>query len=136
MSNFRERLEKEIEELDYKLTKLNTFISLDVFKGLDEDQQVLLRTQSKVMDAYLTILNERMDRLTSEPEQGIIPNVNDFSFKEIIDAVNFGFWYATNSQNDGYVPEGNTLQWIMGERKLMEIPDEWEKHLDRKKDDK
>lgn len=36
-------------------------------------------------------------------------------YKLLYEAVQHGFWYAQNSMHDGYVPDGNVDQWIMGE---------------------
>jgi hypothetical protein len=50
-----------------------------------------------------------------------------YTTQEIIDAVNYGFKYATESQNHtGDVPIGNILQWIMYKRNLLNVPKEFE----------
>jgi len=50
-----------------------------------------------------------------------------YTTQEIIDAVNYGFKYAIESQNNGlYVPIGNILQWIMHKRNLLNVPKEFE----------
>jgi len=45
-----------------------------------------------------------------------VKNINNFvepcvDTEIIKDAVDYGFKYASESQHDGYVPEGNILQW-------------------------
>ncbi len=46
--------------------------------------------------------------------------------KDIIDAVQYGFDYREQSQNDNKsVPIGNTLQWLMWKKELIEVPDEF-----------
>jgi hypothetical protein len=51
----------------------------------------------------------------------------EFTLKDIIDAVQYGFDYRENSQNDGVsVPIGNTLQWLMYKKGLVELPKEFE----------
>lgn len=49
-----------------------------------------------------------------------------YSLQDIIDAVQYGFDYRGNSQNDGKkVPLGNTLQWLMAKKGLVEVPQEF-----------
>lgn len=51
-----------------------------------------------------------------------------FTLQDMIDAVQYGFDYRVKSQNDGKsVPVGNTLQWIMSKRELLEIPKEFKR---------
>ena len=41
-----------------------------------------------------------------------------------MDAVQYGFWYATESQNDGKsVPQGNIEQWLMNKKKINTLGD-------------
>lgn len=50
-----------------------------------------------------------------------------FTTQDMIEAVNYGFKYALESQhNNEFVPNGNILQWIMYKRNLLEIPKEFE----------
>lgn len=50
-----------------------------------------------------------------------------YTTQEMIDAVNYGFKYAHESQNHtGDVPLGNILQWIMYKRNLLDVPKEFE----------
>ncbi len=57
-----------------------------------------------------------------------------YTTQEMIDAVNYGFKYATESQNHtGDVPIGNILQWIMYKRNLLNVPKEFEILKKRKK---
>lgn len=56
--DFKDRLLIERNELKERLEKLNEFLSSS--KPIDHTQMVLLRCQSKTMDSYLTILNERI----------------------------------------------------------------------------
>ena len=49
-----------------------------------------------------------------------------YTLQDIIDAVQYGFDYRDKIQNDGKkVPLGNTLQWLMWKKDLMEIPEEF-----------
>jgi hypothetical protein len=50
----------------------------------------------------------------------------EYTLKDIIDAVQYGFDYRGESQNDGVsVPIGNTLQWLMDKKGLIELPQEF-----------
>lgn len=50
----------------------------------------------------------------------------EYTLQDIIDAVQYGFDYRGESQNDGKkVPLGNTLQWLMWKKGLVEIPKEF-----------
>lgn len=50
----------------------------------------------------------------------------EYTLEDIIDAVQYGFDYRVNSQNDGKsVPLGNVLQWLMSKKELLHIPKEF-----------
>lgn len=68
-------------------------------------------------------------KLICDLEKKTKENVNDFTVEEMIKAIEYGFWYAENSQHSGNIPVGNSLQWIMGNRKLLDIPEEWKNFL-------
>lgn len=62
MSDFKQRLQREYDELDEKLSKLSVFIKEnDVFKYLPQHQQGLLYKQHLVMYMYKAILWERLN---------------------------------------------------------------------------
>lgn len=55
-----------------------------------------------------------------------------FSLEDVVDAVQYGFEYSLNSQHDGNgVPIGNTLQWLMAKKDLLEVPEEFVNFKDR-----
>ena len=61
MSTYIERMKQEHKELKTKLTDLNTFIySNDLFKKLDDREQVRMIKQSGFMESYLTVLDQRI----------------------------------------------------------------------------
>ena len=50
----------------------------------------------------------------------------EYTLEDIIDAVQYGFDYKTESQNNGQnVPIGNTLQWLMSKKNLIKVPQEF-----------
>ena len=53
-----------------------------------------------------------------------------FTTEDIIKAVEYGFKYSYESQHNGKVPIGNILQWIMNQKSILEIPNEF-KNLDK-----
>lgn len=56
-----------------------------------------------------------------------VPNI-EYSLKDIYDAVQYGFNYRVQCQNDGIkVPKGNILQWLMFQKNLLQVPEEFEK---------
>lgn len=51
-----------------------------------------------------------------------------WTLQDIIDSVQYGFDYRDISQNNGKnVPNGNVLQWLMGKKKLIDLPEEFKK---------
>lgn len=49
---------------------------------------------------------------------------------EIVSAVQYGFDYMKDSQNDGIsVPAGNILQWLMAKDGLLHVPEEYKEYL-------
>ncbi len=49
-----------------------------------------------------------------------------YTLGDVVDAVQYGFDYRVKAQNDGIkVPNGNTLQWLMSKKGLLEAPDEF-----------
>jgi len=60
MSDFKQRLEIEIEELQDKYDKLSVFISKSkIYEAMFLDEQYLLSEQRGLMNKYLTILKQR-----------------------------------------------------------------------------
>ena len=64
MSDFKQRLEKEIEELADKLNKLLVFLDSKDSKKLSEANLLLLKKQSVIMNDYLNILLIRLELLS------------------------------------------------------------------------
>ena len=61
MPEHQERVLDEMFELNKKITKLDFFIeNSDIFKKLDEDEQVRLIQQVRAMEYYFSILIERI----------------------------------------------------------------------------
>lgn len=49
-----------------------------------------------------------------------------YDINDVLDAVQYGFKYAIESQNDGEsVPIGNILQWLMYKKNLTTVPESW-----------
>lgn len=57
----------------------------------------------------------------------IIANTSlNYTTQDILDAVQYGFDYRSEAQNDNVkVPIGNVLQWIMYKKDLLDIPEEF-----------
>ena len=60
MSDFKARLNQEIEELVEKLKKLESFIDSDKFASIPEMQRQLLLIQAPAMRTYLHVLGLRI----------------------------------------------------------------------------
>ena len=57
-----------------------------------------------------------------------------YTLQDIIDAVQYGFDYRVESQNDGKkVPLGNTLQWLMAKKDLVNVPEEFKERMDKER---
>ena len=63
MSNFKDRLIKEKEDLEEKLEKLNDFNASEKSNEIDLFQKSLLVIQAGAMYTYLECLKERLFRL-------------------------------------------------------------------------
>ena len=64
MSEFISRLIDERDELSERLDKLKAFLGTEAFlKTVEASQQVLLWSQSGLMQGYLNTLNKRIDLL-------------------------------------------------------------------------
>ena len=63
MNDFKSRLLKESDELNYRIEKLKEFIVSDNFSSIVETEQAALREQLKHMSAYADVLNGRVSRL-------------------------------------------------------------------------
>lgn len=63
MSDFKERLLTEQQQLNERLGKLNDFLSTDKVKEIEPKQAELLNRQSAVMGEYSQILQQRIDLL-------------------------------------------------------------------------
>ena len=61
MNDYKLRLQKELEDLDFKIEKLNNFIKKnDIFKTIDLKEQELLKEQREIMTKYANILRKRI----------------------------------------------------------------------------
>ena len=61
MNNYKLRLQKELEDLDLKIEKLNNFIEKnEIFKTIDLKEQELLKEQREIMAKYANILRKRI----------------------------------------------------------------------------
>ena len=64
MTNFKERLQVELEELTTKHDALKGFIKINpVFPTLELRDRVLLKKQEIIMSLYIKTLTERVSRL-------------------------------------------------------------------------
>lgn len=60
MSDFIDRIKKEKEDLDIKISSLSKFLVSPKFKELDMDNQDLLIRQYEIMENYSEILDMRL----------------------------------------------------------------------------
>jgi hypothetical protein len=66
MSTFIERLLSEEKELNEKKAKLESFVETDAFKGIDKEQQALLKIQLTAMATYSECLNQRLIQINNK----------------------------------------------------------------------
>ena len=61
MNDYKSRLRKELEDLNFKIEKLNNCIEKnDTFKTIDLEGQELLKEQREIMTKYANILRKRI----------------------------------------------------------------------------
>ena len=61
MDDYKSRLRKELEDLNFKIEKLNNFIEKnEIFKTIDLKEQELLKEQREIMTKYANILRKRI----------------------------------------------------------------------------
>ena len=61
MNDYKSRLRKELEDLNFKIEKLNNFIEKnDIFKTIDLEEQEFLKEQREIMTKYANILRKRI----------------------------------------------------------------------------
>ena len=63
MNELKERLEKEKNELQYNLDRLDSFLFSPKVDTIDDVQKALLYVQATAMNTYLQCLKERISRL-------------------------------------------------------------------------
>lgn len=63
METFKDRLVKEKQELDSKVTKLSDFLASEKVKDIPSQQVTLLNVQLPAMETYSQILLERITLL-------------------------------------------------------------------------
>ena len=66
MPDFISRLIAERNELSERLDKLKAFLTTESFMKIDKQQQVLLWSQSGLMQGYLNTLNKRLELLEAK----------------------------------------------------------------------
>ena len=77
------------------------------------------------LEANLRLLLEK----TRIENNCILTDVDNITLEEGKMLVDYGFNYHVTSQHDGYVPLGNYLQKLVGIKKLIEPPKEWEGYM-------
>ena len=61
MDDYKSRLRKELNDLNFKIEKLNNFIEKnDIFKTIDLKEKELLKEQREIMTKYANILRKRI----------------------------------------------------------------------------
>ena len=61
MNDYKSRLRKELNDLNFKIEKLNNFIEKnEIFKTIDLKEQELLKEQREIMTKYANILRKRI----------------------------------------------------------------------------
>ena len=61
MDDYKSRLRKELNDLNFKNEKLNNFIEKnEIFKTIDLKEQELLKEQREIMAKYANILRKRI----------------------------------------------------------------------------
>jgi len=60
MKPYQERVVKEKEELDDKISRLRPFVSGENFKNLPEDERERMSRQLDLMEDYSKVLSERI----------------------------------------------------------------------------
>ena len=61
MNDYKSRLRKELEYMNFKIETLNNFIEKnDIFKIIDSEEQELLKEQREIMTKYANILRKRI----------------------------------------------------------------------------
>ncbi len=62
MDDIALRMALERAQLHYRLQRLHAFMRTDIYRHLDEDEVQDMRLQCETMDAYLTVLSNRLAR--------------------------------------------------------------------------
>lgn len=90
--------------------------------GIDQERYDILRN----LDCRSTAELKKLIKTSN--------NEDVYNLEDIISAVEYGFKYHRDSQNNNEdVPIGNILQWIMGRKNLLSIPKNFEKYMKGKK---
>lgn len=98
-------------------------------------KKLLLRMtekDKKIADLELQIefYKNEIDRLLDKHEKQLrMDGVSTLTLEEGKQMVDYGFWYAENSQNNGSVPVGNYLQKLVSVKGLIEPPKEWDDYI-------
>lgn len=66
MKPYQERVIEEKQGLDSRIERLTAFIYTHVFESLDDAEQSRMRIQLSIMQAYATVLGERIAHFTDD----------------------------------------------------------------------
>lgn len=70
MAAWQDRVKEELDALQTKIDKLDEFFDTEEFENeLSEAEQVRLRYQSKVMQMYAEILEERIENFEEDGQE-------------------------------------------------------------------
>lgn len=80
---------------------------------------VLLLIAIIVVTFIIEVINLNKIKKRKAEKLEMLNNQAKFTYEDMLDAVQYGFKYASESQNDGKaVPKGNIEQWIMHKKKF------------------
>ena len=99
MSNWKERLQEEKNELALRLMKLDEFMWSERFEELSQDEKDILVKQENAMTEYLAILEARLEKAVEKEDERmkvIVRNGNDGAH----------YWYDDTERSSRILAEG------------------------------
>ncbi len=94
----------------------------------------LVDISKKPPEIYLLCDKEKATRILQRIKKKGYSAEVEYTLDDIMAAVQYGFDYRAESQNDGIkVPSGNVLQWLMSRKELIGVPEEFDKYQQKEK---
>lgn len=121
-------------DIDYAEKEYNRIFNIpnDSWKKIKQSLEVINTEEypNTLRHFELNMLPYSVIKILSKLQSKELPlpesKEEEYTLEDVLRAAEYGFNYTFNSQlHQPYMPTGNTLQWLMHRKKMLDTPKEW-----------